>query len=248
MITGTDTPTRDAGTAVKLLEEWHQHPAADVLDAAFAVPIHLRRALLDQWPTLTPLDRADLYALRIACERVEQLGKRALEHDGAARLAPIVSEARYFLGIADPTRRTDNTHRDYAVQRAAVNLAVYSRLSEDEQASVLEQLTPPDATTTRMLAALPDYIPPLPDPRAGSKLEAVLTEAEQRAASQEKPPTVVGQLVQGMRKALAHLPGEWRQQIMRSIGDSVTPPDAIGVAVRAHIRALRHEEPDVDAP
>ncbi|WP_327591514.1 hypothetical protein [Streptomyces chartreusis] len=247
MITGTDNPTREASAAVKILEEWHQRPAAEVLDAVYAVPVHLRRALLDQWPTLTPLDRADLYALRIACEQVEQLGKRALEHDGTARLAPIITEVRYFLGIADPTRRTDSTHRDHAVQRAAATFAVYERLSEREQATVLDRLTPPDATRARMLAALPDYIPPVPDPRAGSKLEAVLTEAEQRAASEDEPPTIAGQLAQGMRKALANLPTEWQQQIMRAIGDGVTPPDAIGVAVRAHIRALRYEDPDVDA-
>ncbi|MEU9057122.1 hypothetical protein AB0D37_43290 [Streptomyces sp. NPDC048384] len=248
MTTVPDDPIRAAGTAVMILEEWGQHPATKVLDAAYAMPVHLRRALSSQWPTMTPLDRADLYILRIACEQVEQLGKRALEHDGTARLASILTEAQYFLSIADPTRRTDSAHRARAVQRAADNLAIYERLSEGEQATVLAQLTPPDASTARMLAALPDYIPPLPDPGAGARLEAVLTEAEQRAASEEEPPTLAGHLAQSMRKGLANLSGEWRQQIMRSIGDGVTPPDAIGVAVRAHIRALRHEEPDVDAP
>ncbi|MEV7004190.1 hypothetical protein AB0N62_42165 [Streptomyces sp. NPDC093982] len=242
MTTVTDDPIRDAGTALAILEERQQYPTIEVLEAAYAVPIHLRRALAPQWQTLPLLDRADLYALRIACQDVEQLGSAAMEKDGPARLAPIITEGRYFLGIADPTRQTDTSDRDRAVRRAATNIAVYERLREADQAAVLGQLTPPDATTARLLSALPDYVAPLPAPVAGAQLETVLSEAEKRTGSEDEPPSAPDRLALSMRKGMANLAGEWQQQIMRRIGAGVTPIDAIRAALRAHIRAFRHED------
>ncbi|WP_159029151.1 hypothetical protein [Streptomyces viridochromogenes] len=49
MDTVPDTPTLEALAAVSILEAWEDHPAVEVLDAAYAAPVHLRRALSGRW-------------------------------------------------------------------------------------------------------------------------------------------------------------------------------------------------------
>lgn len=162
-------PMRAADDAMRVLQTWEQHPPTDVLDAVWAAPIHLQRALAGQWWALPPLDRADLYALRIAAEDLGEHGPAALEKDGAARLAPIITECAYFAGLAEPERQHDPSERQHAVRRAADHLTAYRRLTPDQQAGVLSLLTPEETTTTRMLGSLTAYVPPVPDPDAGTR-------------------------------------------------------------------------------
>ncbi|KMS74185.1 hypothetical protein ACM01_14770 [Streptomyces viridochromogenes] len=53
---------------------------------------------------VAPLDRADLYALCAIGEDLLWHGVTVLEKDGHSRLAPIIAECTYFVGVADPDR------------------------------------------------------------------------------------------------------------------------------------------------
>jgi hypothetical protein len=240
MTTATD-PMRAAIDAMQVLDLWDQHPAAEVLQAVQAAPAHLQQVLAEQWQTLSRLDQADLYALRIAGEDLARYGSAGLDKDGAARLAPILSECIHFAGIAAPGRYPHNFDRRVAVRRAAAHLTAYQRLSPHRRAAVLTLLTPPEATATRLLRSLPGYVPPVPDPKLGDALDLVLSEAEEYAAAGDEPHVSPTQLGHDLRTRLDALPVDWRKGIMRRLGAGTTPLDAISTATRARTLARRPE-------
>lgn len=240
-----DTPTAEtdplvaALDALQVLTGWDDHPADRVLEAAQAAPAQLHQALTwgGQWSVLSPLDRADLYALWAAGEYLALCGVTALEKGGAAGIEPISRQCAYFAAIVCPSGGWPvDPDRERLVRRAAAHHAAYQKLTAPWQAHVITQLTPAAATSDRLLRALSAHVPG-PPPHADARLDAILTEAARQATRRAEPPQQSTRLGHDLRTRLAALPTEWRQQIMRRLGAGTTPLDAIAAATRARTLA-----------
>lgn len=243
-------PMSAAREALRVLEAWEQHPATAVIDAARDTPLHLYRALSGRWRGLTLLERADLYTLVGEGETLARYGPRALEAEGAERLAPVVDECRYFAALAageDSGIVAERRRRD---QLAQSRLNGYRRLGPGWQALVLYELTPPEEAEERLLSALAAFIPRLPRPGGGARLEAALSGVEQRTdrggdappvevrgEQGERAPGTLPRIAGTLRNVLSTLPMEWQQQVMRRVDDGLTPLQAIGQALTAKLRA-----------
>ncbi|MFF4709612.1 hypothetical protein [Streptomyces sp. NPDC001297] len=220
--------------ALYVLRSWDLQPPEAVMDAVRAAPEHLYQALKlkRRWHKLTPLDRADVHALRIVAEDLARHGPDVLTPHGAAHITPIAEECAHLARLTDPGRWNESPARWSAVRSAAVCLAIYQRLSPTRQAVVLGQLTPPEETTTRLLRALTASTPAVPDLLRGEELMPALHRAAD-AADEDEQPTPHAKVV---RDQLAALPAPWQQHVMRRIGSGTTPTDAVAVARLAHAR------------
>ncbi|WP_033286939.1 hypothetical protein [Streptomyces sp. NRRL F-525] len=243
-------PMRAAREALRVLDAWEQHPATAVIDAARDAPLHLYRVLSGRWRGLTLLERADLYTLVGEGETLARYGPLALKSEGAERLAPVRDECRYFAALAAGEDSGVVAERRCRDQLAQSRLNGYRRLGPGWQARVLHELTPPEEAEERLLSALAAFIPRLPRPGGGARLEAALSGVEQQADRGEEAPPVAGRGDKGerppgtvpriagtLRNVLSTLPVEWQQQVMRRIDDGLTPLQAIGRALTAKLRA-----------
>ncbi|MGX9891187.1 hypothetical protein [Streptomyces sp. NPDC002276] len=237
MDTAAADPMRDAWEAMRILSAWEQHPAAAVLDAAQDVPAHLYRALAGRWLLLSPLDRADLCTLALMGDTLARYGPAALKTDGGPRIAPILSESAHFAALAEPGQCPAPSDRARAVTQAAAHLTRYQQLTTQWQTAVLMRLTPPQTTTNRLLSALPEFVPPAPEPDTGTRLETVLSDAEERADAGEDPQVTPPRTIGTMCSLLSKLPVEWQQQVMRRTGVGLNPLQALADVVHAPLRA-----------